>query len=73
MKTSHYFGMISTSLHNRQRDHCLAHKRTQEGNARHKHDILKYNGQVQQYTARYITEERGILPLAMREEILIEN
>ena len=39
----------------------------------HKHDILKHNGQVQQYTARYVTEERGILPLAMREGILIES
>ena len=72
-KTSHYIGMTSTSLHNRQKDHRLAHRRREEGNAMYKHDILKHNGQTQQYTARYITEERGILPLAMREGILIEK
>ena len=72
-KTSHYIGMTTTSLHNRQKDHRLAHRRREEGNAMYKHDILKHNGQTQQYTARYITEERGILPLAMREGILIKK
>ena len=37
------------------------------------HDMDKHGGDIQSYSARYITEERGILPLAMREGILIEN
>ena len=31
-KVSHYIGMTATSLHNRQRDHRLAHGRRKEDN-----------------------------------------
>ena len=61
--------MTATSLHNRQRDHRLAHGRRKEDNVMNKHNIEKHQGVKQQY----MTEERGLLPLVMREGILIEN
>ena len=39
----------------------------------HKHDKDKHDGVVQYYTAHYVTEERSLLHLVMREGILIQH
>ena len=72
-KVSHYIGMTSTSLHNRQLDHRLAHIRKEEDNVMYKHDKDKHDGVVQRYTAHYVTEERSLLNLVMREGIMIQH
>ena len=38
-----------------------------------KHDIEAHGGEKQEYCARIIQKERGLLHLALREALLIEN
>ena len=38
-----------------------------------KHKIEKHNGQIQEYTCRLVTKERGLLHLSLREAILIQG
>ena len=38
-----------------------------------KHDKDHHQGMKHSYTAKFLGEERGLLPLAMREALLIER
>ena len=72
-KSSHYIGMTSTSLHNRYKSHRQGHNRGDPKNPMAKHDKDCHLGIMQPYTAVFLGEERGLLPLAMREALMIER
>ena len=72
-KTSHYIGMTATSLHNRHKSHRDGHRRGDPSNPMTRHDIDAHNGIKQEYTAMFLGEERGLLPLAMKEALMIEK
>ena len=72
-KGSHYIGMTSTSLHNMQKDHREAYNGKKANNPLHKHDLDKHGGSKKTYRVIYIIKERGILSLAMGEEIMVER
>ena len=73
IKASHYIGMTATSLHNRQLDHRKGHSRNKPNNPMVKPDNECHQGEKQTYTSRFIGEERGLLPLSMKEAIRIEK
>ena len=73
IKASHYIGMTATSLHNRQLDHRRGHISNRPNNPMVRHDIEHHQGYKQTYTSKFIAEERGLLPLTMKEAIVIEN
>ena len=72
-KTSHYIGMTATSLHNRHKSHRDGHRRGDSNNPMARHDKDTHSGVKQQYTAMFLGEERGLLPLAMKEVLMIEK
>ena len=65
--------MTATSLHNRQLDHRNGHDKNKPNNPMEKHDRECHQGIKQRYTAKFIGEERGLLPLATKEANMIEN
>ena len=73
IKAAHYIGMTATSLHNRQLAHRKGHNKNKPNNPMEKHDRECHQGVKQSYTAKFIGEERGLLPLSMKEAILIEK
>ena len=73
IKASHYIGMTATSLHNRQLDHRKGHEKNKPNNPMVKHDIECHQGNKQTYTSKFIGEDRGLLPLSMKEAIMIEK
>ena len=73
IKHSHYIGMTATSLHSRHLDHRKGHVSRDKRNVMVKHDIEAHGGEKQEYCARIIQKERGLLHLALREALLIEN
>ena len=73
VSTSHYIGMTPTSLHNRTLAHRSGHRRKDKGNALYQHDTEKHNSETQAYTARVISKAKDLLPLVMREAVLIEG
>ena len=70
-KASHYIGMTSTSLHNRHKSHRDGHRRGDSNNPCTRHDNDAHSGVKQEYTAMFLGEERGLLPLAMKEALMI--
>ena len=73
IKTSHYLEMTSTSLHNRQLAHRRGHIRGSPSNPMIRHEVEHHQGVKQTYTSKFIGEERGLLPLSMREALMIEK
>ena len=73
VKSSNYIGMCMVSLHNRQLTHRTEHKAHNKSNAMVKHEIDKHDGQIQNYTCRMVTVEKGLLHLSLREAILING
>ena len=65
--------MTATSLHNRQLAHRKGHEKNKPNNPMEKHDRECHQGIKQRYTAKFIGEERGLLPLSMKEAIMIEK
>ena len=73
IKASHYIGMTATSLYNRQLDHRRGHISNRPNNPMVRHDNEHHQGDKQTYTSKFIAEERGLLPLTMKEAIMIEK
>ena len=71
--SSHFLGLMSTSVQKSILDHRTGHRRKDAKNPLHRHDIDKHNGQVQQYETSVIQSDRGLLHLIFREAILIEG
>ena len=73
IKHSHYIGMTASSLHSRHLTHRKGHESKEKGNVMVKHDMEAHGGEKQQYSAKIIQKERGLLHLALREALLIEK
>ena len=73
VKAPNYIGMTASSLHARHTDHRRGHKARNKNNCLVKHEVDVHDGQAQEYTAKYIGRERGLLHLSLKEALLIEN
>ena len=71
--SSHYIGMMATSIHNRLISHIQGHKNKSASSIMHRHDMSEHSGETQTYSADCITTERRLLQLCMREALLIEG
>ena len=57
----------------RQLDHRRGHISNRPNNPMVRHDNEHHQGDNQTYTSKFIAEERGLLPLTMKEAIMIEK
>ena len=74
IKTSHYLGMTACSLHNRMQSHVDGQKNGNSSkNPLVRHDREKHNGVKQEYSTVTVSKEQNLLPLIMREAIMIES
>ena len=74
IKTPHYIGMTACSLHNRMQSHIEGQRTgTSSKNPLVRHDKDKHNGEKQTYSAVTVSKEQNLLPLIMKEAILIES
>ena len=71
VKSSHYIGMCAVTLHKRHKTHREQHQKRNPNNVMVKHEKEKHNGEVQNYTARLIQSDKGLLHISLREAILI--
>ena len=72
VKGPNYIGMTAGSLHARHKDHCKGHKARPKKNCLVKHELYKHEGIPQEYSAKHIGREKGLLHLALKEAIMIE-
>ena len=71
--SSHYLGMIATSLDNRMLLHLQDHRSKNKQSIMTRHDLDCHGGVEQQYMMDIVTSERRLLLLCMREALLIEG
>ena len=71
VKSSHYIGICAVSLHNRHKTHREQHNKRNPSNVMVKHEEEKHNGERQNYTAKLIQTDKGLLHTSLREAILI--
>ena len=68
-----YVGMTMTSTHCRMNSHLSSQRSKSSKNPLWRHDRDEHEGQHQQYTARIMAKEKGILPLSILEALWIEK
>ena len=71
VKSSHYIGMCAVSLHNRHKTHREQHKARNRKNVMVRHEEEMHNGVTQNYTAKMVSMERGLLHVSLKEALLI--
>ena len=73
VKTPNYIGMTAGSLHARHKDHRDGHTARSKKNILVKHEMENHNGIPQEYSAKHIGREKGLLHLALKDAIMIES
>ena len=72
VKSMHYVGMTSTTVHNRMLSHIAGQSAKTPGNALHQHDVEVHDGVPQEYSTIVVSKCRDLLSLTMEEAIRIE-
>ena len=73
IKTPNYIGMTASSLHATHEDHRKGHKARNTNKCLVKHEISEHGGIPQEYSAKHIGREKGLLHLALKEALMIEG
>ena len=71
VKSNHYIGMCAVSLHNRHKTHREQWKARNKKNVMVKHEEEVHNGIAQEYTAKLVSTEKGLLHISLKEALLI--